>query len=137
MGILINYKDWDIDNWKEVAEIIKVKEVELEKYIMDMMEKLGYIGNIKSDKKSLPYKSEVVVRRMWYGDNNDLVVFDKEFMRLIVKDLVADEAGIFRFYVEIAPFEVINEEGTAIIDDTMGKYGLEYRFRYFPRPAPN
>ena len=101
-------------------------EKQFEEEFINFFEELGIQASIKSDKYSLPYNEEIIIKCMRESYINNM--YDRRrLLRPIVKELLSKNINKIRFYLHIETYDDGFTKGFQVITGT----GFKYSFRYY------
>ncbi len=115
-----------LENFKGDLSVYFPKlEANLEKGLIEFLDKVGIQASVKSDKYSLPYQEEVIIKIKYQSYINDMTKLSIIF-RPILKELLTKNVYKIRFYFHIETFA--NEDKSFF--GALNK-GFKYSFRYY------
>ena len=96
-------------------------ETKAEGMFIDILEKVGIKSSVKTDKYSLPFKDEIVIKLHCESYINGMFEYER-MGRKVIKELLNNDVHKIRFYVFIETF-----------DSGKGFFGtgIKYSFRYY------
>lgn len=121
--------DWDnleahmeLPTEKEYLERLDLFEQEVEARLLNILKPLGIRATIKTDRKSLPYKQEIIRHRKITSLVNDAYETE-EFFRAVVLTLLSEGWNKVRFYIDC--------EHVYLGKGLTGDIGFQFSFRYY------
>lgn len=97
-------------------------EMTVEGHLLNIFEIIGTRATMKTDRKSLPFKNEIVVKQGGTSFLNDVFEYDS-FIRKVLKELLDKNIYKFRFYVNIQ----VSMPKMKLLSNQ-----FTYSFRYYP-----
>jgi uncharacterized Fe-S center protein len=91
-----------------------------EKKLIELFNEIGILASVKTDKYSLPYQGEVVVKLHRESDINNMYLRSRIF-RQMIKEMLDKNANKIRFYLHYETF----------YDGSFFGMGFKYSFRYY------
>lgn len=112
----------DKDNSKRTIDhyhtAMENNETNIERRLVDLLDKLGIQASVKSNRYSLPYKNEVV--HTGYGESYLNAAYETpRFFSKIVKELLHDDTYKIRFYILLE------------VEDSFPIGKVNMKFRYY------
>lgn len=108
--------------YPDIHSILDRKEIQMENDLAEVLKKFQIYATTKTDKRSLPYREQVIVKLGIDVDMGAMFEYEMTY-RNILKELLKKDARKIRFYVHIDTYQ----------DDKLPALlcGVRYCFRYF------
>lgn len=108
--------------YPDIHSVLDRKEIQMENDLVEVLKKFQIYATTKTDKRSLPYREQIVVKLGVDVDMGAMFEYEETY-RDILKELLNKDARKIRFYVHTETFQ----------EDEMPwlRCGVKYCFRYF------